>query len=222
MVIPFSVVSTTLDQSSLSSLMTLISSGVMLNLGGEWWSLSRWLQCDLSSSNYLWGSLVYASSTAATLPPWGCLEIMAKLGPLVRRETWAELRGLLDRLITHLSCLDHVAGVGGATMLLHATMLVDVEEVVVAEVVGTVGALSNVFEVVTAAEVLVWSLELVFVHRGYPSKDLWKWCKYPLLFCIKCLNLSFCLLFHFKVCMFLNCIDETSTFGQIFIWNKAS
>ena len=72
---------------------------------------------------------------------------------------------MLDRLIAHLSCLDGAAGIGSAAMQLSVAMLVDVEEVVVAVVVGALGAadtIGDVCAVVTTAVLLVWSLELVF------------------------------------------------------------
>ena len=111
----------------------------------------------------------------------GCWGMMTKLGPLSSSVTWAELRGVLDKLITHLSCCVSAAGVGGAAMPLCAAMLVDVEEVVVAAVVGALGAVGandEVFVDVTAVVLLDWSLELILfepvpihVFGGCPIVD---------------------------------------------------
>ena len=107
---------------------------------------------------------------------------------------------MLDRLITHLSCLNGAAGVGSATMPLSATMPGDVEEVVVTEVVGALGAFGEVFELVTAAVLLVWLLGLVFAVF------------------VVCAVLELVLaLGGVLPKMLLNFVDETSTFGHIFI-----
>ena len=80
--------------------------------------------------------------------------MMAKLGPLARSEFCAELRGVVERLNTHLCWL-----VCGATMVDAAAMLVAAKDAVdAAEVVGIEGALGAVVVVVTGTVVvlLVW------------------------------------------------------------------
>ena len=67
---------------------------------------------------------------------------MVKLGPLARREIYAELKGVLGRLITHLCLL-----VEGATMLVVAVDTV--------EAVDVVGAMGAVAAVVVAGAVVV-------------------------------------------------------------------
>ena len=66
----------------------------------------------------------------------------------------------------------------GLVLLLSATMPVDVEEIVVAAVVGAVGALGEVFVAVAPVVLLDWSLQLVLfelvpihVFGGYPTVD---------------------------------------------------
>ena len=79
--------------------------------------------------------------------------MMAKLGPLESNEICAELRGVLDRLMTPLLWLVGATVVGGAAIL------VAMEEVVPTGVVSALGAVSVV---VTGTVVWVWSLELTF------------------------------------------------------------
>ena len=74
----------------------------------------------------------------------GYLGVMAKLGPLARRDVCAELRGVLERLITHLCLLVEVAA-----------MLVDAVDIVDAvEVVGAMGAVTAVHVVGTVVVLL--------------------------------------------------------------------
>ena len=85
----------------------------------------------------------------------GCLGVMAKLGPLESSEVCAELRGVLERLMTHLSWLVGATVVGGAAIL------VAVEEVATAVVVvGVVGAM-GVVTVVVAGTVVVKTILIV-------------------------------------------------------------
>ena len=83
---------------------------------------------------------------------------MAKLGPLESNEVCAELRGLLERLMTLLSWL------AGATLVGGVAILVAVEEVVTTALdVGVVGVLGAETAVV-AGDVgkTVWLLEQTF------------------------------------------------------------
>ena len=57
----------------------------------------------LSSSVSCWLSLVHAVSMAVMYSKLGgCLEVTAKLGPLARADLCAWVKGLLDKLMTHL------------------------------------------------------------------------------------------------------------------------
>ena len=99
------------------------------------------------------------------MPPWGVLGMMAKFGPLARREVCDELSGVVERLITHLHWL-----VGSAAML------VAVEEALAAvEVVNVVDAMGAAFVFVTGAVVvlLVLLLEQSFaIFGGHPTKGM--------------------------------------------------
>ena len=75
---------------------------VRLGLGGCE-DLRTLLTSALSSSASCWLSLVQAASMAVMYSKLGgCLGVTAKLGPLARTDLCAGVKGLLDRLMTHL------------------------------------------------------------------------------------------------------------------------
>ena len=82
------------------------------------------LTSALSSSASCWLSLVQAASMAVMYSKLGgCLGVTAKLGPLARTDLCTGVKGLLDRLMTHLGLgssleepwLDMLGGVEGGT-----------------------------------------------------------------------------------------------------------
>ena len=88
--------------SLLSSLKAKFWDLVRLGLGG-WEDLRTLLISALSSSATCWLSLVQAASMAVIYSKLGgCLGETAKLGPLARTYLWAGVKGLLDKLMTHL------------------------------------------------------------------------------------------------------------------------
>ena len=88
--------------SPLSSLRAAFCALVRLGLGG-WEDLRTLLISALSSSASCWLSLVQAASMAVMYSKFGgCLGVTAKLGPLARTDLWAGVKGLLERLMTHL------------------------------------------------------------------------------------------------------------------------
>ena len=88
--------------SLLSSLKAKFCALVKLGLGG-WEDLRTLLISALSSSASCWLSLVQAASMAVIYSKLGgCLGVTAKLGPLARTSLWAGVKGLLERLMTHL------------------------------------------------------------------------------------------------------------------------
>ena len=88
--------------SLLSSLKAKFCALVKLGLGG-WEDLRTLLISALSSSASCWLSLVQAASMAVMYSKvGGCLGVTAKLGPLARTDLWAGVKGLLERLMTHL------------------------------------------------------------------------------------------------------------------------
>ena len=109
--------------SFLSSLKADIWALVRLGLGG-WEDLRTLLTSALSSSASCWLSLIQAASMAVMYSKLGgCLGVTAKLGPLARTDLWAGVKGLLERLMTHLglgSSLEEPWGclAGGAVGLL--------------------------------------------------------------------------------------------------------
>ena len=99
---PLSAVSTMRSLSLLSSLRAMFWALVRLGLGvcEDLWTL---LTSALSSSASCWLSLVQAASMAVMYSKLGgCLGVTAKLGPLARTDLCAGVKGLLDRLMTHL------------------------------------------------------------------------------------------------------------------------
>ena len=106
--------------SLLSSLRAIFCALVRLGLGGCE-DLRTLLTSALSSSASCWLSLVQAASMAVMYSKLGgCLGVTAKLGPLARTDLCAEVKGLLERLMTHLGLgssleepwLDLLGGVG--------------------------------------------------------------------------------------------------------------
>ena len=88
--------------SLLSSLKAKFCALVKLGLGG-WEDLRTLLISALSSSASCWLSLVQAASMAVMYSKLGgCLGVTEKLSPLARTDLWAGVKGLLDRLMTHL------------------------------------------------------------------------------------------------------------------------
>ena len=88
--------------SLLSSLKAIFCALVRLGLGG-WEDLRTLLTSALSSSASCWLSLVQAASMAVIYSKLGgCLGVTAKLGPLARTDLCAGVKGLLERLMTHL------------------------------------------------------------------------------------------------------------------------
>ena len=88
--------------SLLSSLKAIFCALVRLGLG-EWEDLRTLLTSALSSSASCWLSLVQAASMAVIYSKLGgCLGVTAKLGPLARTDLCAGVKGLLERLMTHL------------------------------------------------------------------------------------------------------------------------
>ena len=88
--------------SLLSSLKAIFCAFVRLGLGG-WEDLRTLLTSALSSSASCWLSLVQAASMAVIYSKLGgCLGVTAKLGPLARTDLCAGVKGLLERLMTHL------------------------------------------------------------------------------------------------------------------------
>ena len=89
------------SQSLLSSLKAKFWALVRLGLGG-WEDLGTLLIATLSSSASCWLILVHAASMAVMYSQLGgCLGDTTKLGPLVKTDLWAWVKGLLDRLMTH-------------------------------------------------------------------------------------------------------------------------
>ena len=102
MAIPLSAVRTMQSLSLLSSLRAAFCALVKLGLGG-WEDLRTLLISALSSSASCWLSLVQAASMAVMYSKLGgCLGVTSKLGPLARTDLWAGVKGLLERLMTHL------------------------------------------------------------------------------------------------------------------------
>ena len=102
MATPLSAVSTMRSLSLLSSLRAIFCALVRLGLGG-WEDLRTLLTSALSSSASCWLSLVQAASMAVMYSKLGgCLGVTAKLGPLARTDLCAGVKGLLERLMTHL------------------------------------------------------------------------------------------------------------------------
>ena len=106
--------------SLLSSLRAIFCALFRLGLGGCE-DLRTLLTSALSSSASCWLSLVQAASMAVMYSKLGgCLGVTAKLGPLARTDLCAEVKGLLERLMTHLGLgssleepwLDLLGGVG--------------------------------------------------------------------------------------------------------------
>ena len=88
--------------SLLSSLRAIFCALVRLGLGGCE-DLRTLLISALSSSASCWLSLVQAASMAVMYSKLGgCLGVTAKLGPLARTDLCPGLKGLLERLMTHL------------------------------------------------------------------------------------------------------------------------
>ena len=88
--------------SLLSSLRAIFCALVRLGLGGCE-DLRTLLISALSSSASCWLSLVQAASMAVMYSKLGgCLGVTAKLGPLARTDLCAGVKGLLERLMTHL------------------------------------------------------------------------------------------------------------------------
>ena len=78
----------------------------MLNLGKvcQWEDLRTHLIWALSSSASCWSNLEHTDSIAVIYSRLGgCLGVTTKLGPLANRDLWAWVRGLLDKLMIHLS-----------------------------------------------------------------------------------------------------------------------
>ena len=76
----------------------------LVRLGlGRCEDLRTLLTSALSSSASCWLSLVQAASMAVMYSKLGgCLEVTAKLGPLARTDLCTGVKGLLERLMTHL------------------------------------------------------------------------------------------------------------------------
>ena len=88
--------------SLLSSLMACNWDLVTLGLGG-WKDLRTLLITALSSSASCWPSLVQTASIAMIYSRLGgCQGVTAKLGPLASTDLCAWVKGLLDKLMTHL------------------------------------------------------------------------------------------------------------------------
>ena len=88
--------------SLLSSLRAIFCALVRLGLG-RCEDLRTLLISALSSSASCWLSLVQAASMAVMYSKLGgCLGVTAKLGPLARTDLCAGVKGLLERLMTHL------------------------------------------------------------------------------------------------------------------------
>ena len=102
MATPLSAVRTMQSLSLLRSLTAKFWALVKLGLGG-WEDLRTLLISALSSSASCWLSLVQAASMAVIYSKsGGCLGVTAKLGPLARTDLWAGVKGLLEKLMTHL------------------------------------------------------------------------------------------------------------------------
>ena len=102
MATPLSAVSTIQSLSLLSSLRAIFCALVRLGLGGCE-DLRTLLTSALSFSASCWLSLVQAASMAVIYSKLGgCLGVTAKLGPLARTDLCAGVKGLLERLMTHL------------------------------------------------------------------------------------------------------------------------
>ena len=102
MATPLSAVRTMWSLSLFSSLRAKLWALVKLGLWG-WEDLRTLLTSALSSSASCWLSLVQAASMAVIYSKLGgCLGVTTKLGPLARTDLWAGVRGLLERLMTHL------------------------------------------------------------------------------------------------------------------------
>ena len=102
MATPLSAVRTMQSLFLFSSLKAKFWALVRLGLGG-WEDLRTLLISALSSSASCWLSLVHAASMAVMYSKLGgFLGVTAKLGPLARTDLWARVKGLLDKLMTHL------------------------------------------------------------------------------------------------------------------------
>ena len=102
MATPLSAVKTMQSLSLFTSLKAKFWALVRLGLGG-WEDLRTLLISALSSSASCWPRLVQAVSMAVIYSKLGgCLGETAKLGPLARTDLWAGIKGLLDKLMTHL------------------------------------------------------------------------------------------------------------------------
>ena len=98
----------------MSAVRTMQSLSILSSLKAKFWTLVRlglgdektlglyWLQ-PLSSSVSCWLNLVQAASMAVIYSKLGgCLGATANLGPLAKTDLCAGVKGLLDRLMTHL------------------------------------------------------------------------------------------------------------------------
>ena len=102
MATPLSAVRTMQSLFLFSSLKAEFWALVRLHLGG-WEDLRTLLMSALSSSASCWLSLVQAASMAVIYSKLGgCMGETAKLGTLARTDLWAGVKGLLDKLMTHL------------------------------------------------------------------------------------------------------------------------
>ena len=129
----------------------------------------------------------------------GYLDMMAKLGPLARRDFCVGVMGLLEKLMTHLFLLS-------ATMC--AATVVDVVAGVVGAVVMVLALLASLM---FCTFVLLWGCPPKRVCLPKEPKVL-KLCFYPLLFLSKYLNLLICFpLILFCLCSFTLLIRQTCT-----------
>ena len=117
---------------------------------------------------------------------------MAKLGPLAKRDSCTEVRQFLERFTIHF-CLVSVAVLAGTEVVVGAAMLGAVVAIG-ADVLDAVGAVG------VAVTLLILLLLALLPFGRCPSKGvclskLLKLYKYLLLFLIRHLNLSICLVF---------------------------
>ena len=101
---PMSAVRTTLDVSCFSCVRALHCVGLMLHLVLCWvcCCLSNLLTSDLNSSATWDGSFEEVCSTAVMWASMGVLGGYGKLGLFSRRDNCSVVRGILDRLMTHI------------------------------------------------------------------------------------------------------------------------
>ena len=123
---------------------------------------------------------------------------MAKLGPLAQRDSCTDVRGVLERFITHFG-------------LVSTALLAGTEVVMGADVFGVVETIgANVLDAEVLWVLLVWLFYYLYYQYchwshfgGLLSKGVClpkvpmvlKLYKYPLLFLIRHLHLSICLVF---------------------------